>query len=101
MDESSPASRGERCRSLDNLVGAGEDQWRHSDAKRLGGLEIYDELKGRRLLNRQIGRSFALQNSSRVNPDLAKEGWVINSIADQAAGHGELSQLRDRRYGVA
>ena len=36
--------------SFDDLVGAGEDRWRHGEAERLGGLEIDDQLECGRLL---------------------------------------------------
>jgi hypothetical protein len=55
--------------SLDHLVGAAEQRERECDAKRLGGLEIDDELDFCRLLNRQVGRLLALQNSSNVIAD--------------------------------
>ena len=89
MDGNSPASEGEGCRSLDDLVGTGEDRRRDRQAKRLGGLEVCDQLEGRRLLNRQIGRLLPLQNPSRVNAGLAMDSVVIDPIADQAARRGE------------
>jgi hypothetical protein len=45
---------------FDNLVGAGEQWRRHVNPERLGGLEIYYQLKPRGPLNWQIGRSLAL-----------------------------------------
>ena len=53
--------------------------------ERLGGLEIDDQLEGRRLLDRQIGRLGALEDLSGVNADLATDGREARSIADQAA----------------
>jgi hypothetical protein len=49
---------------FDDLVGAGEDRWWDCEAERLGGLEIEEQLKGRRLRNRQIGRLGALEYPS-------------------------------------
>src|SRR6516162_4795777 len=100
MDGNSPASEGEGCRSLDDLVGTGEDRRRDRQAKRLGGLEVYDQLEGRRLLNRQIGRLSALQKLSRVNPGLGIDGVHVSTIADQAARCDPSSVIIDRRYGM-
>ena len=52
--------------SFDHLVGAGEDRWRDGDAELLGSLEIDDQLEGRRLLDRQIGRLGAVEDLSDV-----------------------------------
>ena len=51
---------------LDNLVGVHQHRLRHSEAKRLGGPEVDDQLEGRRLLDRQIGGLGAVENLSRV-----------------------------------
>ena len=40
---------------LDNFVGARQHRLRHSEAQRLGGPEVDDQLEGCRLLDRQIG----------------------------------------------
>ena len=47
--------------SLDHLVGCSEEQWRHGEAKRLGVLEIDDQLEDGRLLDGKIGRFFTLR----------------------------------------
>src|SRR6516164_432584 len=45
-----------------HLVGAGEDRGRDRQAERLGSLEVDDQLEGRRLLDREIGRLGAVEN---------------------------------------
>jgi len=64
-----------RCyRLLNHLVGAHQHRSRHSEAQRLGGLEVDDQLEGRGLLDRQIGGLGALEDLSRVSTDQAKGG---------------------------
>jgi hypothetical protein len=62
--------RDELAPSLDHLVGAAGERQRDSDAERLGGLQIQEEFDFGGLLNRQIGRLVALENSRRTRrPD--------------------------------
>ncbi len=79
----------------------GKDRGRDSQAERLGGAEIDDQLERRRLLDRQIGRLGALEDPSGVNAGLAKYSGEARSIGDKAAGRGEFTQVIDRRNGVA
>ena len=51
---------------LDRLVGAGVDGHWDVEAERFGGLEVYDQLEARWLLDRQIRRFRALQNPVHV-----------------------------------
>src|SRR6266481_2635555 len=51
---------------FDHLVGAGEQQRRHVEADRLGGLEIYSQLELDRQLDRQVGGFLAAKNAIDV-----------------------------------
>src|SRR6516162_1219483 len=87
--------------SLDDLVGAGEDRGRHRQAQRLGGLEIDDQLEGRRLLDRKIGGLGTFEDP----PDIIA-GQVIgcrkgHPVADQASVCDVFSPIVDRRNAVA
>ena len=60
-----------RAASFDELVGAGECQWRNREAERRGGLEIDHQLEPGRPQEGQVGRLFTLENPGRVDPNLA------------------------------
>src|SRR5271166_2142496 len=77
--------------SFNHLGGARQDRGRNREAERLSGREIDDQIEDGRLLNRQIGRLGTFQDSSRVTAGLAKGIRDPCTIADQAAGRGELA----------
>jgi hypothetical protein len=87
--------------SFDDLVGACKNRLRDCQAERVGGVQIDDQLEFGRLLDRQIGGFGAVEDLSGVDADLAIDSGEAGSIADQAAGRGELALFIDRRKGMA
>ena len=61
---------------FDNLIGAHEHRSRHGVAQGPGSLEVDDQLEGRRLLNRQIGRLGAFEDLSCVNAEPSEMRWL-------------------------
>src|SRR5688572_17611346 len=86
---------------LDHLVSAGEEGGRDSEAERLRGLEIDNQLQRGRLHDRQVSRLGTLEDPSGVNADLSIKRRDARPIADQTAFHDELTPLIDRRNGMA
>src|SRR5438067_411591 len=87
--------------SLDHLVGADEQRGRDGEAERLCRLEVDDELKFGRLLNRQIGWLGALQDLIHEDSDPAVHVGFRGVIAHQPALGDELSCYGSGRYSVA
>ena len=54
-------------------------------AERLGGLEVDDQLDFRGLLDRQVGRLLALEDSARIVSQQSKCIRLVCSVAHQAA----------------
>jgi len=95
------SARGASDGSFDDLSGAGEDRWRHSEPKRLSGIEIDDQLECGRLLHRQISRLGARKYLADQGRGLAIDTGKAGPIAEQSAGHDLLAQHMDRRQRIA
>src|SRR5262245_16235184 len=79
--------------SFDHLVGAAEQHRRDCQAKRLSGPEIDDELELRRLLHREVGGLFALENAGSEQTSLPVRIEKVWSVACQATGMHKFAPL--------
>ena len=61
-----------RNRLFDDLVGTGEDRWRHRETERLGGFQIDQELELRRLINRNVARFGTVEDLVHVVCDASR-----------------------------
>ena len=82
-------------------MGAGEQCGRNVEPERFGGLKVDHQLELGWLQDRQVGGLGALENPPDVYARLAIVVAAAASIADQAAGRGELACIVDRGHRVA
>src|SRR5204862_4494047 len=65
------------------------------------GLKIDHELELRRRDDWHLGRLLAFENAARIDANPAIRIGKARSVAHQTAGHRELAQLIDCRYGIS
>ena len=71
--------------SFDHLVGAGEQRRWHLEPERIRGLEVDDKLELGRLLDRQIGGPFTLEDAIDIASRLRRSSGTDRPPASGAA----------------
>src|SRR6516164_4458829 len=87
--------------SLDHLVGKNEHAGRNSEAERLGGGQVDDEIELGRLLDRDVARLCSAQNLVDVvgsAPELVRQAW---SVGHQPSSLDVLPKTVHRRQSRA
>src|SRR5438876_1572772 len=90
-------TRWARGSSLDHLVGAGDEGWRHLEAECLRGFQLDHELELGRLLYRQVGRLLAFENATGIDAGESPRFDPIGAIADETASFCIAALLLDGR----
>jgi len=82
---------------FDHLIGATEERDWDGEAQRPRRLEVDDQLNFGGLLDGQVGRFLAFENSARVDANQTVSVRIAASIAHQASGcGGECMKLENR-----
>src|SRR5215469_1527745 len=91
----------QKSRLFDHLVGAKQERVRDCQPKRLGGLEVQDQLVFRRQLHREIARLLAAQDAIDISGGATKDVYLVDSVGEQAAVSGKVREPIDGRYVVS
>src|SRR5437764_1215828 len=82
-------------RSFDHLVRSGEQFLWDADSKRLGSLEVDDKVHFRGLLDRQVRRVLAAEDSAGVSASQAVRLDDAAAVTGKAARRSKLGILKD------
>src|SRR5215471_6935506 len=77
--------------SIDNLIGELLQIDGYVEPENLGRIEVDDELEFRGLLDRQVTRPLALENSPNVDADVPIAVGDVHPVAHQTTGGGKLA----------
>src|SRR5207249_4006398 len=75
--------------SLDHLVCGSKQRGRKANAARFGSLEVNHQLELGWLLDRQVARAGALQNTLCTDSRAYEQVGIVDAKARRAAGRGE------------
>src|SRR5262245_7515217 len=87
--------------SLDQLISLCDEQRRHFETERLGGLEVNQVLELRGLLDGQVGGLGALEDLVHVGSRAPKQISSVHSISHKAPGIDKLPQTHLLQLGPA
>src|SRR6516162_9705023 len=90
-----------RHQLFNNLISAGQERRRHSEAKCLGRFEVDHQLVFGRALHWKVGGLFALEDTIDVASRLP--AWIdrVRSVGDEATVTDEETNRIDRRQSVS
>src|SRR5215469_11156464 len=98
----SACSRAEPWSPLPNhLVRPPQQRLRNRQAQRRGGLEIDDQLEGRRLLDGQVSRPGAAQDAVYIERQTLEPLLLERPVREQSAVLGEAARFVDGRHAMA
>src|ERR1700722_5234709 len=78
---------------FNNLIGGGKQRGWHSEAERLGGLEVDGHLKPGRLHDWKVGWFGSVEDAADIDSDLEQRIATDRRVADQTAGSGKFGPL--------